>query len=76
MLRIPHCLDNGLTDGAKIVSSMRRPRFTLQKHVSASDNSAKIQHPYFSWTITKFWVIMKLKGEGNRLRKCTCNEVC
>jgi hypothetical protein len=32
MLRIPHCLDNRLTDGGKFVSSTHRPRSTPQKH--------------------------------------------
>jgi hypothetical protein len=38
MLRIPHCLDNGITDGSKAVSSMHRLHCTPQKHYfSASD---------------------------------------
>jgi hypothetical protein len=32
MLRIPHCLDNRLTDGGKVVSPTHRPHFTPQKH--------------------------------------------
>jgi hypothetical protein len=32
MLRIPHCLDNRLTDGGKVVSPMYWPRSTPQKH--------------------------------------------
>jgi hypothetical protein len=32
MLRIPHCLDNRLTDGGKVVSPMYQPHFTPQKH--------------------------------------------
>jgi hypothetical protein len=32
MLRIPHCLDNLLTDNAKVVSPTHRPHFTPQKH--------------------------------------------
>jgi hypothetical protein len=28
MLRIPHCLDNRLTDGGKVVSPTHRPSFT------------------------------------------------
>jgi hypothetical protein len=31
MLKIPHCLDNWLTDGGEAVSLTRRPRFTLQE---------------------------------------------
>jgi hypothetical protein len=32
MLRIPHCLDNRLTDGGKVISPTHRPRSTPQKH--------------------------------------------
>jgi hypothetical protein len=32
MLRIPHCLDNRLIDGGKVVSPTHRPHFTPQKH--------------------------------------------
>jgi hypothetical protein len=32
MLRIPHCLDNRLTDGGEVVRLTRRPRSTPQKH--------------------------------------------
>jgi hypothetical protein len=34
MLRIPHCLDNGLIDGGKVVSPTHRPHFTAKKHYS------------------------------------------
>jgi hypothetical protein len=38
MLRIPHCLENRLTDGGKVVSPTHRPRSTRQKHYfSGSD---------------------------------------
>jgi hypothetical protein len=32
MLRIPHCLDNLLTDGGKVVRPTHQPHFTPQKH--------------------------------------------
>jgi hypothetical protein len=32
MLRIPHCLDNRLTDGDKVVGPTHPPHFTPQKH--------------------------------------------
>jgi hypothetical protein len=32
MLRIPHCVDNRLTDDGKVVSLTHRPHFTPQKH--------------------------------------------
>jgi hypothetical protein len=31
-LRIPHCLDNRLIDGGKVVSPTHQPHFTPQKH--------------------------------------------
>jgi hypothetical protein len=36
MLRIPHCLDNRLTDGGKVVSFTHRPRPTPKKHIFPS----------------------------------------
>jgi hypothetical protein len=36
ILRIPHCLDNRLTDGGKVVSLKHRPRSIPQKHFSTS----------------------------------------
>jgi hypothetical protein len=32
MLRIPHCLDNRLIVGGKVVSLTHQPYFTVQKH--------------------------------------------
>jgi hypothetical protein len=32
MLRIPHCLDNRITGGGKVVSPTLLPHFTSQKH--------------------------------------------
>jgi hypothetical protein len=32
MLWIPHCLDNRLIDGGKVVSPTHQPHFTSQKH--------------------------------------------
>jgi hypothetical protein len=65
MLRIPHCLDNWLTDGGKVVSPTRRPHFTHQKH-------------YFSASGTQFcYRLSKLQGpvrpEGlGKLKKLIC----
>jgi hypothetical protein len=36
MLRIPHCLDNRLTDGGNVVSPTHWPHSTPQEHFSAS----------------------------------------
>jgi hypothetical protein len=32
MLRIPHCLDDRLTDGGKVISPTHQPRSTPHKH--------------------------------------------
>jgi hypothetical protein len=32
ILRIPHCLDNRLIDGGKVVNPTHLPHFTPQKH--------------------------------------------
>jgi hypothetical protein len=38
MLRIPHCLDNQLTDGGEVISLTHQPRSRTQKYyVSISD---------------------------------------
>jgi hypothetical protein len=39
MLRIPHYLDNRLTDGGKVVSPTHRPHFAPQKHYYFSVSS-------------------------------------
>jgi hypothetical protein len=39
MLRIPHCLDNLLTVGGKVVSPTHRPHFTPQKDYYFSASS-------------------------------------
>jgi hypothetical protein len=50
MLRIPHCLDNRLTDGGKVVNLTQGPRPTPQKH-------------YFSASATHFcYRLSKPKG--------------
>jgi hypothetical protein len=36
MLRIPHCLDNRLTDDGKVVSPTHPPHFTPQEHYISS----------------------------------------
>jgi hypothetical protein len=39
MSRIPHCLDNQLTDGSKVVSPTHRPRFIPQKHYFSASST-------------------------------------
>jgi hypothetical protein len=38
-LRIPHCLDNRLTDGGNIVIPTHRPRSAVQKHYLSADGT-------------------------------------
>jgi hypothetical protein len=48
MLRIPHCLENRLTDGGKAVSPRDTPYFTPQKHyfnVSGSHFCYRLSNP-------------------------------
>jgi hypothetical protein len=48
MLRIPHCLDNRLTDGGKVVSPTHLPHTTPQKHylsVSGTNFCYKLTNP-------------------------------
>jgi hypothetical protein len=49
MLRIPHCLDNRLTDVCKVFSHTHRPHFTPQKHyyfyVSAIHSCLRLSKP-------------------------------
>jgi hypothetical protein len=48
MLRIPHCLDNRLTDGVKVVISIHPPHFIPQKHyfyVSGTHFCSRLSKP-------------------------------
>jgi hypothetical protein len=48
MLRIPHCLDNRLTNGGKVVSPMHPPHFTPYKHyfsASGTDICPRLSKP-------------------------------
>jgi hypothetical protein len=67
MLKIPHCLDNRLTDGGKVVSPTHQPHFTPQKHdyfyVSGREKGASfLCHPDIQniWYICIYMSIMKL----------------
>jgi hypothetical protein len=42
MLRIPHCLDNRLIDGRKVVSLTHPPHFTPQKHYYFNANNNNV----------------------------------
>jgi hypothetical protein len=59
MLRIPHCLDNRLTDGDKVVSPTDRPRSAPQKHYYFC-----ISGTYFYQRLSKFQGLLRLEGLG------------
>jgi hypothetical protein len=62
MLRIPHCLDNRLTDGGEVVSLTRRSRSTPQKYyISASGT-------HLCYRLSKSQDLVRLKGLG-KLKK-------
>jgi hypothetical protein len=69
MVRIPHCLDNRLTDGSKVVSPTHRSRSTPQKHYfsaslwsSAQSSCLQIQRPGFdSRGYQIFWEVVGLE---------------
>jgi hypothetical protein len=48
MLRIPHCLDNWLKDGGKIVNPMHPPHFTPLKHYYFH-----VSGTHFYWKLSK-----------------------
>jgi hypothetical protein len=48
MLRIPHYLDNRLTDGGKVTSPTHRPRSTSQKHYYFSASGT-----HFCWRLSE-----------------------
>jgi hypothetical protein len=45
MLRIPHCLDNRLTDNGKVVSPTHRPRSTLLSNSQGLERHNLMQKP-------------------------------
>jgi hypothetical protein len=59
MLRIPHCLDNRLTDGGKAVSPKHRPRSTPQKHYCSASGT------HFCSRLSKPQGLVRLEGLGN-----------
>jgi hypothetical protein len=60
MLRIPHCLDNWLTDGGKVVSLTHWPRSTSQKLFSASNVLSQIRTSCLPDTHQKLYHISRL----------------
>jgi hypothetical protein len=60
MLRIPHCLDNLLTDGGKVVSPTHPPQFTPQKHYYFY-----VSGTHFSYRLSKPQGLVRPEGLGN-----------
>jgi hypothetical protein len=58
MLRIPHCLDNRLTDGGKVLSLTHQPRSSHQKHYFP------VSGTHFCQRLTEPQVIVQLVGLG------------
>jgi hypothetical protein len=59
MLRIPHCLDNRLTDGGKVVSPRHPPHFTPQKH-----DYFYVSGIHFSYRLSKPQGLVRPEGLG------------
>jgi hypothetical protein len=58
MLRIPHYLSNGLTDGGEDNILTRRPRSTPQKHYFSSSGT------HSSYKLSKPQGLVRLEGLG------------
>jgi hypothetical protein len=62
MLRIPHCLDNRLTDGDKVVSPTHRPLSTPQKYYFS------VSGTHFCERLSERQGLVRLEGLG-KLKK-------
>jgi hypothetical protein len=69
MLRIPHCLDNRLTDGGKVVSPTHRPQFTPQKHYYFY-----VSGTHFCYRQSKLQGLVRLEGLG-KCKKITSSSI-
>jgi hypothetical protein len=63
MLRIPHCLDNWLTDGGKVVGPTHRPRSTPQKQYFSASGI------HFCYKLSKPQGLVRPKGLGKLKKK-------
>jgi hypothetical protein len=63
VLRIPHCLDNWLTTGGKVVRPTHRPRSTPQKRYFSASGT------YFCYRLSQPQGLVRLEGIGE-LKKC------
>jgi hypothetical protein len=69
MLRIPHCLDNRLTDGGKVVGPTHPPHFTPHKHYYFN-----VSGTYFCYRLSKPPGLVRPEGFG-KLYICVCVSV-
>jgi hypothetical protein len=57
MLRIPHCVDNLLTDGGKVVSLTHPSHFSPQKHYYFN-----VSGTHFCWRLSKPQGLVRPEG--------------
>jgi hypothetical protein len=65
VLRIPHSLDNWLTNGREVVNLKHRPRFANKKHFFISLSGSN-----FCYRLSKCQGLVRPEGLGNLI---TCN---
>jgi hypothetical protein len=58
MLRNPHCLDDQLTGGGKVISLTNQPRSTPQKHYLSASGT------HFCQRLSKLQGLVRLEGLG------------
>jgi hypothetical protein len=63
MLRVPHCVDNRLTDDGKVVISTHPPQFTPQKHYFSASGT------HFSQRLSEPQGLVRLEGLGKFKKK-------
>jgi hypothetical protein len=59
MLRIPYCLDNGLTDIGKVASPTHQPKFTPQTHYYFY-----VSGTHFCWRLSEPQGLVRPEGLG------------
>jgi hypothetical protein len=71
MLRIPHCLDNRLIDGGKVVSPTHQPHFTPQKrsmYINTYVKHLKCKYLCMYWQTTKYCGLWQTTDTTSRQR--------
>jgi hypothetical protein len=70
MLRIPHYLDNRLTDGGKVVSPTHPPHFTPQKN-----HYFYVSGTHFCYRLSKPKGLVRPEGLGKLKKKITSSGI-